>query len=368
MIHSIQIENFRQFDKINIDDFKRINFLVGRNNCGKTSVLEALFWSLSPINVNTIGSLYSFRRMIFNANSLKTLFLNKDETKLINIQVKTDDNQEQTFELTRNIDIANQTIIYKDIQPVYTQSNNDEFYKCKVTYQNNDNKPIIYNGNMNPINAINPNTGLQESILQLNWINISNKSSIKSIMLTGAFLSDYIGYDLMVFQLNNIKSSIDKRKQIDEYIKYFDSSIQSLEFGTNNSINIITKDDVLPLEVMGDGFKKYLRIVVGLVNNGLNILLIDEIENGLHHITQRKLLKIILNLSKEKNIQMFITTHSLETLKFLSEIIEEKEFSEQKTDVQVINISNTALGGYQAFNYNMDKVINYIETESELRD
>ena len=42
MIKQIFIENFRVFDKIEINDIKNINFFVGKNNCGKTSILEAI--------------------------------------------------------------------------------------------------------------------------------------------------------------------------------------------------------------------------------------------------------------------------------------------------------------------------------------
>ncbi|WP_300711777.1 AAA family ATPase, partial [uncultured Brachyspira sp.] len=42
MIKQISIENFRVFDKLEINNIKNINFFVGKNNCGKTSVLEAI--------------------------------------------------------------------------------------------------------------------------------------------------------------------------------------------------------------------------------------------------------------------------------------------------------------------------------------
>lgn len=42
MITAIEIENFRGIKKGRIDDFKRINLLVGANGSGKSTVLEAL--------------------------------------------------------------------------------------------------------------------------------------------------------------------------------------------------------------------------------------------------------------------------------------------------------------------------------------
>jgi recombinational DNA repair ATPase RecF len=41
----LKIENFRGIKSLEIDDLARVNLFVGRNNCGKTSVLEAIFFA-----------------------------------------------------------------------------------------------------------------------------------------------------------------------------------------------------------------------------------------------------------------------------------------------------------------------------------
>ncbi len=43
-ITNLDISKFRAFKQLNLDGFSRINILLGENNCGKTSVLEALFF------------------------------------------------------------------------------------------------------------------------------------------------------------------------------------------------------------------------------------------------------------------------------------------------------------------------------------
>lgn len=42
MLKSLKIENFRRFESFEIKDLGRINLLVGANNSGKTSILEAI--------------------------------------------------------------------------------------------------------------------------------------------------------------------------------------------------------------------------------------------------------------------------------------------------------------------------------------
>jgi predicted ATPase len=43
MISSLHIEGYRGFEDFEMNDLGRINLLVGTNNSGKTSVLEAIY-------------------------------------------------------------------------------------------------------------------------------------------------------------------------------------------------------------------------------------------------------------------------------------------------------------------------------------
>ncbi|MFP4581065.1 MAG: AAA family ATPase, partial [Candidatus Sumerlaeia bacterium] len=43
MISSLHIENYRCFEKFDAQDLGRVNLIVGDNNSGKTSLLEAVY-------------------------------------------------------------------------------------------------------------------------------------------------------------------------------------------------------------------------------------------------------------------------------------------------------------------------------------
>ncbi len=43
MIKSIEIENYKNFKHLKMENFKLINFFTGQNDTGKTNLLEALY-------------------------------------------------------------------------------------------------------------------------------------------------------------------------------------------------------------------------------------------------------------------------------------------------------------------------------------
>ena len=66
----------------------------------------------------------------------------------------------------------------------------------------------------------------------------------------------------------------------------------------------------IPLKSLGDGIYRLLYIILALVNAKDGILLIDELENGLHWKIHPKVWDVIFCLSEKLNVQVFATTHS----------------------------------------------------------
>jgi AAA15 family ATPase/GTPase len=74
----IRIEDFRGFDTLEIDRLSKINLFVGKNNSGKTSIIEALFLIFGMSNPSILGNINKIRGLGFRALSgqFKYLFHN----------------------------------------------------------------------------------------------------------------------------------------------------------------------------------------------------------------------------------------------------------------------------------------------------
>jgi AAA15 family ATPase/GTPase len=73
-------------------------------------------------------------------------------------------------------------------------------------------------------------------------------------------------------------------------------------------------DEPVPSPLLGDGVRRSLSVIlaVGAAENG--VVLVDEIENGIHHSAMKPLWSVIAEASKTFNCQVFATTHSEECI------------------------------------------------------
>ena len=58
MIRAIEIDGYRGFDRFEMNDLGIVNLLVGGNNSGKTSVLEAIYLLISRGDLLLIWQLF----------------------------------------------------------------------------------------------------------------------------------------------------------------------------------------------------------------------------------------------------------------------------------------------------------------------
>ena len=79
-----------------------------------------------------------------------------------------------------------------------------------------------------------------------------------------------------------------------------------------------------PVAVLSGGMNKYLSIVLSIIVNPGGALLVDEIENGFYYKFLTPMLRSIVRLCEQHNVQMIASTHSYELLQALLPVIEEE--------------------------------------------
>jgi hypothetical protein len=93
-------------------------------------------------------------------------------------------------------------------------------------------------------------------------------------------------------------------------------------------------EEPVPLRTLGEGMNRIFGIVLAAVNAQKGILLVDEIDSGLHYTVHTELWKTLFQTAARLNIQIFATTHSWDCIEGFQQAAEE----EGRTDVALIRL------------------------------
>jgi len=326
MIRDISIQNFRCFENTSISGFKTVNLITGKNNAGKTALLETLLLANSP-RPETIISLKGYRRespefdQTLPERTWDSLFFNQDNSKNISIQINEDNNQSSQVDITIN------DLIETFVETDESSNTTGRLANRYVDFLTN-NEPKTSGLKMS-IN-INNKHYFEASLLSTSQkilpksSKLPDKNNISLILASGLFLNTYLAAEYDKARFNNREQEVLKMFQI------IDPSIQFVEsFSVGSPMIYLQKEDKkrLPLSLFGDAINRVAAIILWIINNNSSILLVDEIENGIHHANQANLWRMLFRLAKELNVQIFATTHSLEMLTAFTKVGLESEFS-----------------------------------------
>jgi hypothetical protein len=79
----------------------------------------------------------------------------------------------------------------------------------------------------------------------------------------------------------------------------------------------------IPLSSAGDGMRRLLALALAMESIKCGVLVVDEIDAGLHHSVMGKMWKLVIAAAKRKKKQVFATTHSLDCVHSLGRLYEE---------------------------------------------
>lgn len=308
MLKRIYLENYKGFNKF-ASDLTPITIFGGKNNCGKTSILEALLLRFSYTNINCFTNMNLLRHvgMVNGYTPGRTwapLFNNFNVDRELKIEVYNCENKKSSLSLVL-----------------------DRNYTVPQNIINNIPQMMLANG-------IGTNFALKfmmESdyldeyghyIINSSGINYSLESHVekKPSLMKMVFLFRYDNWfdpNLLAQWFGNLILS-DRKKYVVECMKLFDKRITDLQTIVENSIGyiyaIFEDGSNMPVSYMGDGMNRLLNIVLGILANPNSIILLDEIENGFHYSMYYKIWEALGKAASTCNCQIIANTHSIDML------------------------------------------------------
>jgi hypothetical protein len=121
-------------------------------------------------------------------------------------------------------------------------------------------------------------------------------------------------------------------------------------------------EDRLPLGSLGDGLKRLLALCLNLVPAKGGVLLVDEIDTGLHFSVMADMWRLVIDTAARLNVQVFATTHSLDCVRALAWVRETPLRS--APDVSLHRIER---GAARTIRYNLDEIATAAKQHLEVR-
>jgi hypothetical protein len=309
ILNSLGVRNFRAFHDLKIERLGRVNLIVGKNNVGKTSLLEALqlyarkaptpayIWDIMKNRRETRQSFKEVKDMLA---TLRYLFYGRKDVLpgLEPIEIGPMNSSKETLSIG---------IIWTVIEYLPDRSARVRPLGQEENYVSDDLLPYlsIEMGDSGTSYSLEPTSS--QPVVRLNTNEIPCITTSAS-GLSGQRLTELWDGIALTDLEDDVLSAL---KLIAPGVK--DLNFVSTPLSGSERIPVVRIADInepLPLYSLGDGMLRTLGISLALVNAKDGLLLIDEFENGLYYTVQPELWRFIFQVARRLNVQVFATTHS----------------------------------------------------------
>jgi ABC-type branched-subunit amino acid transport system ATPase component len=296
LLDSLEIKGYRCFEDLQVKKLGRVNLIVGKNNVGKTAFLEALWLFASRGAEGQIFEILRERNEIPPYQNGNTLV------------------QPETSRGLRNLFYGRPSLSYRSDELPDHLAENQEFYVGPILKDRIKAVPVTQGFK---VTAIPPQSNSQDSIPTTrteptfprktsNYFIKPNGLSSEKLVEFWDNIEKWVLEDSVLTALRVIAPDL-----VD--IRF--SGYPTGSFARVPVVRLRQAKERVPLRSLGEGMTRLLGIACALINCENGILLIDEIETGLHYSILPDVWKLIFQTASDLNIQVFTTTHSKDCVK-----------------------------------------------------
>ncbi len=317
MYQSFRVKNFRCFKDLQINDLGRVNLIAGKNNTGKTALLEAMYIHTGNRDVKVLLRTDRAAHSLFARDSISRdpdlasadiggwpiVFRDFNIADEINLTA-------DTLPVQRSLFGLNETTSVK----LSVKSSERDDYVVALDHFNVDDFDLLKNAAILEINAEYDRQPTLLLYLQ-GKVRASRLRNLNLYSSEFVFAVERISSRRLASLYSRVRQS-NRKSWFLETLRVVEPRINDVDLLFVDGRLVLSADiglsQLLPFTSLGDGTNRFASVILAICNLEHGIIFIDEIENGLHHTIQQEVWKTIGDLAQELNVQVFATTHSLE--------------------------------------------------------
>ena len=318
MYKTFRVKNFRCFKDLQINDLGRVNLIAGKNNTGKTALMESMYLHTRPQEPEVLLHIQQARDLDtpeIDLPSYWSHFFNAFDSQQ-DIEI---DGANDKFCHNLTVFEAKQVPDYEHIFRQYAGH--------LLSYGTPRKEAIKQAESLEAAIIIQykPDQGSQqfaklysdETILdsvdlgiQSNFIPVQGRPDKGTAVEQFSNLVREVRLSKLVETLNALEPRLIDLRLLKEYG-------EEMLWGQVSS-------SYIPLKLMGEGMNRVCHFIVTLMSYPNGYVFIDEIENGIHYSVQKDVWKAIGKVARDLEVQVFATTHSLEMIRAAYEAFSEE--------------------------------------------
>jgi hypothetical protein len=323
MIRSFTVKNFRGLRELTIGPLERVNLIAGKNNVGKTALLEAL-WLHSGPNQPRLGmSVNAFRGLegLDPREVLHELFWSFDPNIEIELIASGDWGPGHRVLQIRLKELDITQLPLGTPGGVEPQANEQAALGSRLSREQ-----IIMDYKDETGSSLKSEGWVGErqvGALLTEQTLFSRQASIGKLPVSIILPARHKSSPQVDSERFGKLEVVSKHEQVVEVMKRIEPRLKKLTVIPRTSTPPVPMlhaelegyARLLPLPLLGDGMARLSSLALAIASARDGLVLVDEIENGLHHTVMKKVWSGIAQFAREFNVQLFATTHSLECIR-----------------------------------------------------
>ena len=361
---SVLIRGYRGLADLELNELRTFNVLLGANDVGKTSVLEAVFLLSNLADPRLSVRVQNWRNfLVEDIEDLSSIFHGIDSGNAIKIQAQSCDSPEHreliitSPPIDRYIGEKNQRIgsLVNEGQSISVQP--DKLAMGQSSSRVFGSRVLQYDATIRNKRR-DSQTSFSASLIDHGgrWGVSHDLDKSDNTVIDAIVPARYMAPN-SAYQTDDIGKLIINKKdeRLIEYLRIINPRINKIAVQGNIAYLDIGLAEMMPLNMFGSGMKRAATILSACMLTDERILLIDELEYGLHYRAIGPLLMALLMLAETTQVQMFVTTHSNEFLKSLQHVLSQDSFVKYQSSTAYFALQRDKQGRVRSYRYEYEQ-------------